>query len=211
MKNKNIIVMGPQGSGKGTQADILANKLNILHISTGNIFRDHIKNKTKLGKKIIKFVHGGELISDEITNQVVKERLGQNDCQNGFILDGFPRNLVQAKFLEKIVNINLVLEIWISNQESISRISARRSCPKCGKIYHLKFNPPKKEGFCDQCKEKLIIRNDDKPESIKKRLKLYHEETKPLINYYKAKGIYHKINGMPTIPAVTKQITEIFK
>jgi len=208
---KNIIILGPQGSGKGTQADILSKKFNIPHISTGKIFRGQIKNKTELGRKLKSLVNHGRLVPNEITNEIIKNRLSENDCQNGFILDGFPRNLNQAEFLDKITDINLVLEIWISDEETISRISQRKSCPKCGAIYHLKFKPPQKDEICDKCQKKLIIRDDDKEKAIKKRLKIYHKQTELLIEFYKNKGIYHKINGMPLIPEVTKEIMKIFK
>ena len=207
----NIIIMGPQGSGKGTQADILSQKLGFPHISTGEIFREHIRGETALGKKIEKIVKTGELVPDEITNEITKQRLEKEDCANGFILDGFPRNLTQAKFLDKVKEIGLVLEVWISDEEAIKRISQRRTCLKCQKVYHLIYNPPKNDEICDECERKLVIREDDKPTTIKRRLKLYHKETKPLLNYYKEKGIYEKINGMPPIPEVTAQIAKVLK
>jgi len=210
MENKNIIILGPQGSGKGTQAEALKEKFNIPHISTGEIFREEINNNTKLGIKIKTFVNQGKLVSDDITNQVIEKRLKKSDCENGFILDGFPRNLNQAEFLDNIVTIKYVLEIWISDQESIKRISQRRSCPQCALIYHLKFKPPKNDGVCDKCQSKLIIRADDKEEAIKKRLQTYHTQTEPLIKYYQAKNIYYKIDGQPPIPKVTKAIMKIF-
>ncbi|MFA4834096.1 MAG: adenylate kinase [Patescibacteria group bacterium] len=210
-KNKNIIIMGPQGSGKGTQADVLSQKLGIPHISTGDIFRENIKEKTALGEKIEEIVKTGELVPDEITNEVTKQRLLKEDTKNGFILDGFPRNLTQAEFLDKVKEIGLVLEVWISDKEAIKRISQRRTCLKCQKVYHLIYNQPKNDEICDECGEKLIIREDDKPATIKRRLNLYHKETKPLLNYYKDKGIYKKIDGMPPIPEVTKQIAQIFE
>jgi len=209
MKNKNIIIIGPQGSGKGTQADIISAEFNIPHISTGDIFRQNIKKKTKLGEKIKSFTEQGHLVPDKITNAVIKKRLAQKDCQKGFVLDGFPRNLEQANFLDSITNISLVLEIWISDKESIKRISGRRTCPKCGKIYHLVFKPSKKKNVCDEDGEKLIIRNDDKPKAIAKRLKIYHGETSPLVNYYKKRKIHIKVDGTPAIPKVTEKIMEI--
>ncbi|MDD5071754.1 MAG: adenylate kinase [Patescibacteria group bacterium] len=207
----NIIIMGPQGSGKGTQAEILAQKLGIPHISTGEIFRENIKNQTELGKKIDSIVKSGALVPDEITNEITKQRLEQEDCANGFVLDGFPRNLPQAEFLDKVKDIDLVLEIWISDEEAIKRIGQRRTCLKCQKVYHLTYNPPKNDEICDECGEKLVIREDDKPATIKKRLNLYHKETRPLLDYYKDKGIYKKIDGMPPIPEVTKQIAEVLE
>ncbi|MDD5290865.1 MAG: adenylate kinase [Patescibacteria group bacterium] len=207
----NIIIMGPQGSGKGTQADIFSQRLGIPHISTGEIFRENIKNQTELGKKIDSIVKSGALVPDEITNEITKQRLEQKDCTNGFILDGFPRNLTQAEFLDKIKGIDLVLEVWISDEEAIKRISQRRTCLKCQKVYHLIYNPPKNDEICGACGEKLVIREDDKPETIKKRLDLYNKETKPLIDYYQKKGVYKKIDGMPPIPEVSRQITEVLK
>lgn len=207
----NIIIMGPQGSGKGTQADILSQKLSIPHVSTGEIFRENIKNQTELGKKIDSIVKSGALVPDEITNEITKERLELPDCANGFILDGFPRNLVQAEFLDKIKTISLVLEIFVDDEEAIKRITQRRTCLKCQKIYHLTYNPPKNDEICDLCGQKLIVREDDKKESVKRRLAIYHEQTKPLIDYYKAKNIYQKIDGAPPIPEVTAQIMKIFK
>jgi len=207
----NIIIMGPQGSGKGTQADILSQKLNIPHISTGEIFRENIKNQTELGKKIDAIVKLGSLVSDEITNEITKKRLELPDCANGFILDGFPRNLIQAEFLNKIKTIDLVLDVLINDDEAIKRITQRRTCPQCQKVYHLIFNSPKQENTCDKCGQKLIIREDDKKEAVKKRLEIYHKQTKPLIDFYKAKNIYQEIDGAPPIPEVTKAIAKIFK
>lgn len=203
--------MGPQGSGKGTQADILSEKLGIPHISTGEIFRENIKNQTELGKKIEQIVKSGALVPDEITNEITKQRLEQEDCANGFILDGFPRNLPQTEFLDKVKEIGLILEVWISDEEATKRISQRRTCLKCQRVYHLIYNPPKNDEICDECGQKLVIREDDREETVKNRLKIYHEQTKPLIDYYKAKGVYEKIDGMPPIPEVTEQITKILK
>ena len=203
--------MGPQGSGKGTQADILSEKLGIPHISTGEIFRENIKNQTELGKKIEQIVKSGALVPDEITNEITKQRLEQEDCANGFILDGFPRNLPQTEFLDKVKEIGLVLEVWISDEEATKRISQRRTCLKCQRVYHLIYNPPKNDEICDECGQKLVIREDDQEKTVKNRLKIYHEQTKPLIDYYKAKGVYEKIDGMPPIPEVTEQITKILK
>ncbi|MFH0856927.1 MAG: nucleoside monophosphate kinase, partial [bacterium] len=142
-----ILFIGPQGSGKGTQAELLGNKSKIPYISTGNIFRDNIAEETKLGKLAIKYINAGKLVPDKITNDLVKNRLSHKDIKKGFILDGYPRNLKQAKFLDTIAKLDIVFEIYISDKESIFRISGRRSC-KCGAVYHLKFNPPERKGFC---------------------------------------------------------------
>jgi len=206
---KNIIIFGPQASGKGTQADVLAEKFGVPHISTGAIFRDEIKKGTDLGKKVEEILNAGNLVADEITNEIVKKRLGEADCKNGFALEGYPRNLNQAEFLDSIVKINLALDVWISDEEAMMRIGGRRSCPVCGAIYHLKFNPSKEEGVCDKDGEKLVIREDDKDEAVKKRLDIYHKETEKVLEHYKEKGVYQKIDGMPPIPEVTKQIMEV--
>lgn len=209
MKYKNIIIFGPQGSGKGTQAEVLSQSFGIVHVATGDIFRQNVEDGTELGKKVEEVMNAGNLISDEITNEIVKERLGQDDCRAGFVLDGYPRNLNQAGFLDKIVKVDLVLEVWISDDEGVMRIGRRRTCPKCGVVYHLKFNPPKAEGVCDDCGENLEIRDDDKEELVRKRLEKYHKQTEPLIGYYKEKGVYRRVDGMPSIPEVTESIMKI--
>ncbi|MBU1778484.1 adenylate kinase [Patescibacteria group bacterium] len=207
----NFILFGPQGSGKGTQAKVLSAKLNIPHISTGSIFREQIKKQTALGKKIKNIVRQGKLISDIITNKVLKKRLSAKDCRAGFILDGYPRNLTQAKFLDKLINTTLALEIWISDKEAVKRISQRRICVKCGAIYHLEFNPPATDNICDLCHSKLSVRKDDKKQAIQKRLRAYHSQTALLINYYKKRKVYKKINGMPSIKEVSKKIYKMIE
>ena len=209
LKFKNIILFGPQGSGKGTQADVLEEKFNIPHISTGDIFRENIKNGTELGKQVEKLTSNGILVSDEITNEIVKERFKEDDCENGFVLDGYKRTLNQDKFLEEIKKIDLALEVWISDDEAVMRIGGRRTCSKCGTVYHLKFNPPKEDEICDKDGAKLIARDDDKEEAVRARLKTYHQQTEPLVEYYGNNGVYKKIDGMPPILEVTEQIMEI--
>lgn len=201
-----ILVIGPQGSGKGTQAEILSKKFNAPYISTGVIFRQAVKDKTELGKQVKQIIDAGKLVSDELTNKIIKERLSQSDCQNGFVMDGFPRNLIQTEFLDNNFSSDKALEIWISDQEAISRISGRRSCPKCGKVYHLKFNPPEQDEICNECNEKLTIRDDDQEDAIKKRLAIYHEQTEPVLNFYNSQNKLIKINGEPPIAEVTKEI-----
>lgn len=207
----NVIIFGPQGSGKGTQAEALSKKLNIPQITMGDLFRDEVKEKSRVGQKIESIINQGNLVDDELTLEVLKKRLEQPDCQNGFILDGYPRTLNQAKMLDDIASIDKALEIWISDEESVRRIGGRRSCPKCGAVYHLEYKPPKEEAKCDQCVESLIIRDDDKEKVIKKRLQAYHQQTEPLIEYYQNQGKHIKIDGMPPIPEVTKQINEEIK
>ena len=205
----NIILFGPQGSGKGTQAKLSSEKYSIPHISTGDIFRENIKNKTELGQKIEKLINEGTLVPDEITNEIVKDRLEKDDCKNGFILDGFPRNIKQAEFLDTFTKIDVALEIWISDKEAVKRISLRRTCPKCGAIYHLTHIIPKKEGLCDKCGATLIIREDDKEESIKKRLVTYHNETEKLIEYYQKKKVAQKVDGTESVQEVNNRVSEI--
>jgi len=202
-----IIMLGPQGSGKGTQADMLTAKLGIPKISTGDIFRQNIKDGTELGQKVKAIIDEGKLVPDELTNDIMKNRIKEPDCANGFILDGYPRNLFQAEALDKVTQITHVLEVYIPDKESVKRISGRRSC-HCGRVYHLEYNPPKNDEVCDDCGEKLYIRDDDKPEAIQERLKIYHEQSEPLVEYYKEKGVHVRIDGLPPIEEVSKEIVE---
>jgi len=201
-----IIIFGPQGSGKGTQADIIAERLNICHITMGDLLRSEAKSGSELGQKINALINEGQLVPDEIAFALIQERVVMSDCGLGFILDGFPRTLAQAELLDKMVAIDTALEIWISDEESIRRITDRRSCSSCGSVYHLIYNPPVIEGECDKCQSPLVIREDDKEKVIKKRLEVYHQQTEPLIKHYQDKKIYLKIDGMPSIPEVTREI-----
>lgn len=207
---RNIVIIGPQASGKGTQAEILAQRFRIPKIATGDIFRKEIKKKTKLGEIALKFINQGKLVPDKITNQVIAKRLKKKDIARGFILDGYPRNLNQARNLDKLVLLDYVFEVVLPEKIAIERISGRRNCV-CGQIYHLKYNPPKKEEICDKCGKKLFIREDEKPKVIKQRLKIYHKRTKPLVEYYQKRGILVKIDGKPPISQVSKQILEKLK
>lgn len=201
-----IVIFGPQGSGKGTQAEALAKRLKVPQITMGDLLRDEISRKSVVGKKIKDTINHGKLVPDEVSTQILKQRLSQSDCQNGFVLDGYPRNLNQAKLLAEITPVDKALEIWISDEEAIKRISGRRSCPKCGAVYHLQSNPPKIDEICDQCQTKLIVRDDDQEEIIKNRLAIYHQETEPIIKYYQQSGVHLKIDGMPLIAEVTEDI-----
>jgi len=189
MRPLKLVLLGPPGSGKGTYAQRIGPKLGIPHISTGDMFRENIKNKTELGKKAKEYIDKGELVPDEITIEMLKQRLEQDDAKNGFILDGFPRTTTQAEALDKITKIDAVINLVVPDEVVIARLSSRRQCKKCGKIYNVLFLKPKKEGVCDVCGGELYQREDDKPEVIKERLKVYTKNTAPLIEYYKKKGV----------------------
>jgi adenylate kinase len=203
----NLIFFGIIGSGKGTQAELISNKFRIPIISTGNIFRRNIKNKTKLGIQIEHILAKGHLVDDEITVKVLKKELKKMDLKRGVIIDGFPRTLHQAKMLEHIMPIDHVFNISLSEQEVLSRITNRRTC-KCGATYHIKYNPPKKEGLCDKCGRKLFVRDDSKPSSVKNRIRVYKNKTEKLIEYYKEKKMLISINGNLSIKEVFKQISD---
>jgi len=200
MTNKFIII-GPQGSGKGTQAKILSEKLNIPNISIGDLLRNA---KGELKQEINKYIDKGLLAPIKIIIKLLKQRIQQPDCKNGFILDGYPRNSEQAKLLDQIASIDKVIEITLSDQEAIKRLSSRLSCKNCNSVYNTITNPPKKPNICDNCESELFQRPDDKPEAIKKRLAIYHQETKPLIETYKNKLI--TINGEQPIDDIAKEI-----
>ena len=207
----NIILFGAPGAGKGTQAVELVNKYHLTHISTGDMFREAIKNQTEMGKLANSYIAGGNLVPDEVTVGLVKERLAQEDCKNGFILDGFPRTLPQAECLDRIceelnIKIDYVVDIEVSKEDVIERLSARRVCRSCGASFHLIFNKPSKEGVCDNCGGELYTRKDDNKESVAVRINTYQAQTTPLINYYKNKGILLEINGQQDINDVTKEI-----
>jgi len=191
----NLVLLGPPGSGKGTQAKMLVEKLSIPHISTGEIFRGNMKDKTELGIQITEIMKAGQFVSDEITNEIVKNRLAESDCANGFIIDGYPRNLNQAEALNTMTKLDKAINMKVSVEEITRRLSLRRSCPNCNRIFNKVFNPPQVEGKCDACGTDLIIRNDDKPEVITDRLRIYHEQTEPIIDYYRNKGLLIDIDG----------------
>ena len=200
-----MVVFGPQGSGKGTQAEIIAEDLHLPWISTGNIYRQHIQKRTDLGKIVEQFIKNGRLVPDDITNKLVAERLMELDARAGFVFDGYPRNIVQAKFLNEIVKIDVALEIAISDEEAVRRITGRRIC-SCGMTYHVKYNPPKKEGVCDKCGRQLIHREDDTEPVIKERLAIYHHDTEPVLDMYLNQGVLIRINGEQRIKDVADEI-----
>lgn len=203
-----IIMLGAPGAGKGTQAKKIAQVCNIPHISTGDIFRANIKNGTELGTKAKAYMDKGLLVPDELVCDLVVDRIQQADCQNGFILDGFPRTIPQAEALTNALhaieqNMDYAIDVAVPDENIINRMSGRRACVGCGATYHVVYNPTKVEGICDVCGEKLILRDDDKPETVKNRLHVYHEQTQPLIDYYKAQGILVSVDG-------TKDMDEVF-
>ncbi|HOJ49212.1 MAG TPA: nucleoside monophosphate kinase [Spirochaetota bacterium] len=184
---KKILLMGPQGAGKGTVASLLKEKLNIPHISMGDIFRETAKSNTPLGEKLREIMKSGELVPLEITAQMLKERLSREDCQNGYLLDGYPRNIEQAEVLDKIESVDKVVVLTVPREVAIERLTTRIQCKKCGAVFNIKTMPPKKNGICDLCGGELYRREDDTEEAINKRLEIYEKETKPLIERYKSK------------------------
>jgi len=201
-----LIILGPQGSGKGTQAKLISEKMSIPHISTGDIFRENIRDETELGKNAEQFINKGMLIPGELTIMIVHERISRDDCRDGFILDGFPRTLEQAKALEKITGLDKAIDIEISDEIAVKRISSRRTCEKCGAIYS-SLNDDVSKG-CQKCNGRLITRDDDTPDAVRERLKIYHENTKPLIDFYKKKGILLEIAGDKAINKIFDEIME---
>lgn len=205
-----ILLFGPQGSGKGTQGEKLAEWLSLPLVVTGNIFRYNIKEQTKLGKLAQEYINKGELVPDEVTNRMIGERLMQDDCKQGFILDGFPRNVVQAEALDSYTQITHLLHIEISDAEAIRRIAQRRTCVAEGHVYHLTYNPPKKADICDEDGSVLEQRKDDTEEALKKRLEIYHSETEPILQHYQPRNVVYTISGEQSIEAVWQNIQTIF-
>ena len=202
-----LILLGAPGAGKGTQAEILSRKLAIPAISTGNILRAAIKNGTEIGKMAQKFIDGGKLVPDDVIIGIVRERLADPDCANGFILDGFPRTIPQAEALENAgIDIDAAVSIEVSDETIVERMSGRRVCRECGATYHVVTKPPRKEGVCDLCGGELIIRADDTPETVKARLPVYHTETEPLTAFYAERGKLRLVNNASTIEGTTEEI-----
>ena len=204
-----LILLGPPGAGKGTQASAIVEKYNIPHISTGDIFRANIKEKTELGKQVEEYLNKGLLVPDELVVSIVKDRISKEDCKNGFLLDGFPRTVAQAEALdEELKNMSLTIDKVINIQADkdllIERIIGRRICRDCGATYHIKFSPTKQAGICDKCGGELYQREDDKLETVEKRIEVYTEQTKPLIDYYAKKGLLLNVDG-------TKDKKEVFE
>ena len=209
-----IIMLGAPGAGKGTQAKQIAAKYQIPHISTGDIFRANIKNGTELGKKAKEYMDQGLLVPDELTCDLVMDRIGQEDCANGFVLDGFPRTIPQAESLDAALSkigqkMDFAIDVDVPDSHIVKRMSGRRACLSCGATYHIVAIPPKKEGICDACGKDLVLRDDDKPETVQKRLDVYHEQTQPLIDYYKKQGILHSVDGTQPMEDVFANIDAI--
>lgn len=206
-----VILMGPPGSGKGTQGDLIERKYGFPEISTGDLLRQAVQDATPLGKKAEARMNRGELVSDDIVVQMVAERVAKDDCKKGYVLDGFPRNLRQAQMLEELNDSRpeIILDIQLNEEILVQRLSSRRICSGCGKIFNLSLNPPDPPDKCDLCKASLIQRRDDQPEVIKERLRVYHIETAPLIEYYRRKNIYHRIDGEKAIETVFLDICSV--
>ena len=209
-----IIMLGAPGAGKGTQAKQIADKYSIPHISTGDIFRANIKNGTELGKKAKQYMDQGALVPDELTCDLVMDRIQQDDCKNGFVLDGFPRTIPQAEALDAALGkisekMDYAIDVDVPDENIVNRMSGRRACLNCGATYHLISIPPKVEGICDRCGSEIVLREDDKPETVQKRLKVYHEQTQPLIDYYKNQGILKSVDGTQPMDEVFKAIVTI--
>ncbi len=209
-----LILLGPPGAGKGTQAKLLVQELGIPHISTGDMFRDHISRNTELGQKVKSITAGGQLVPDEVTNALVKDRLSRPDVAPGFILDGYPRTVPQAEYLDGLLKslgrkLDRVISYEVAEEMVIERISGRRSCPKCGAVYHVTQNPPKKAGLCDKEGAELVQRPDDKPENVRVRLAEYGAKTEPLKRYYREKKALSEVDGVGStegILAATKKV-----
>ena len=211
-----IIMLGAPGAGKGTQAKKIAAKYNIPHISTGDIFRANIKNGTELGKKAKTYMDQGLLVPDELVVDLVVDRVNQDDCANGYVLDGFPRTIPQAEALTEALKklgqkMDYAIDVDVPDENIVNRMSGRRACVGCGATYHLVYAPTKQEGICDTCGKELILRDDDKPETVQKRLNVYHEHTQPLIDYYTKEGILHKVDGTIDIDEVFGQIVKLLE
>lgn len=209
-----IIMLGAPGAGKGTQAKKIAAKYDIPHISTGDIFRANIKNGTELGNKAKTYMDQGLLVPDELVVDLVVDRVKQEDCKNGYVLDGFPRTIPQAEALDKALaaigeKMDYAIDVNVPDENIVHRMSGRRACVGCGATYHLEYAPTKAEGICDACGKELILRDDDKPETVKKRLGVYHEQTQPLIDYYTNAGILKTVDGTVDINDVFQTIVDI--
>ncbi|MCR5774836.1 MAG: adenylate kinase [Lachnospiraceae bacterium] len=211
-----IVMLGAPGAGKGTQAEKIAEQYKLPHISTGDIFRKNIKEGTELGREAKSYMDAGRLVPDELTVRMLLDRVGNEDCREGYILDGFPRTIPQAEALDAELTkrgegIDYAIDVEVPDDNIVNRMSGRRACPNCGATYHLEFIPTRKEGICDECGTELVIRDDDKPETVKKRLAVYHEQTQPLIDYYKNKKVLYTVDGTADVDDVFDAVKNILK
>ena len=209
-----LIMLGAPGAGKGTQAKKISAKYGIPHISTGDIFRANIKGGTELGMKAKAFMDQGQLVPDEITIGMLLDRIKEDDCQKGYVLDGFPRTIPQAESLPKALTelgdkIDWAVNVDVPDENIISRMSGRRACLGCGQTYHIVYNAPSQEGICDVCGQELVLRDDDKPETVQKRLEVYHKQTQPLIDYYRGAGVLAEVDGTKDLEEVFQDIVKI--
>lgn len=209
-----IIMLGAPGAGKGTQAKMIAEKYGLPHISTGDIFRANIKNGTELGKEAKEYMDKGLLVPDELTVRLLLDRVAQDDCKNGYVLDGFPRTIPQAEVLDEKLSelgekVDYAINVDVPDENIVNRMSGRRACLNCGATYHIVSIPPKKEGICDVCGSELVLRDDDRPETVQNRLKVYHEQTQPLIDFYEKKGVLRSVDGTFPMEEVFTAITKI--
>lgn len=211
-----IIMLGAPGAGKGTQAKKIATKYRIPHISTGDIFRENIKNDTELGLKARVYMDQGLLVPDELVLELIMDRFKAADCKEGYVLDGFPRTIPQAKALDAALEKNndrveYAIDVDVADEVIIKRMAGRRACLNCGRTYHIESLKPKVEGSCDFCDTRLVLRDDDKPETVKKRLEVYHEQTQPLLDYYRDKSILHRVDGTGGIDNIYKEIIHVLE
>ena len=210
----NLILLGPPGAGKGTQASRIIDKYKIPQISTGDILRAAVREGTELGKEAQRYMNEGKLVPDSVVIGIIKERLAEDDCKNGFLLDGFPRTINQAEELDKILDsmkkaIDSVISLEVPDEDIIERITGRRMCKNCGAVYHIKFSPSKEEGVCDKCGGELYQRDDDKEETVRERLSVYKQQTEPLKAYYDKKGLLKEIEGTGSIDDIFKKVETI--
>lgn len=211
-----IVMLGAPGAGKGTQADLICAEYNIPHISTGDIFRANIKNGTELGKRAKAYMDKGELVPDQLTVEILLDRVAQDDCKEGYVLDGFPRTIPQAEVLDDALGklsakVDHAINVDVPDDAIVARMSGRRSCPDCGTVYHIVYNKPAKDGTCDKCGASLVQRADDAEETVRNRLKVYHDQTAPLIDFYEKKGALKTVDGTQDMKQVTDNIFAILK
>jgi adenylate kinase len=209
----NLVLLGPPGAGKGTQAERLAEEFKLPHVASGDLFRENLKNKTELGMLANRYIAEGELVPDDVTIAMIRDRLKQPDCEEGVILDGFPRTLAQAEGLKEIFaglgrTLDGVLYIAVSDEELVHRLSGRRICRRCQTPYHVQFKPPQKQGVCDTCGAEIYQRDDDKPETVRARLGVYHQQTSPLIDFYRQYGLLTEVDGSGDIETVSSALSE---